>query len=175
MKKFFSMKFFKFKKSKGTTIVEVLVSVIIIGVVSMYGLSFFSSSYRFATDSEEYNSILQGLINRIEIAKASVYQTDNTGFEERYKKRNKHDYPSGINGSNAANFGFKKEEQLRTGCTVVYSYTAYENAYPNTGAITERFYGSTKMVFKAEWPKGSGFKNKIEVVTYVANIWPRAS
>ena len=93
MKKFFSMKNFKLKKSKGTTIVEVLVSVIIIGVVSMYGLSFFSSSYRFATDSEEYNLILHGLINRMEIAKASVYKTDSTNFDTRYRMRRKYEYP----------------------------------------------------------------------------------
>lgn len=192
MKKIFNRKIFNFKKSKGTTIVEVLVSVIIIGIVSMYGLSFFSSSYRFATDSKDYHFVLQEMVRKMEMVKGSKYQkvmdshysydydTVSDYIELRYETANTNPdkvYPSGISSgttgyySDKLHFDFKWPKLIRTGCEVEYFYESYENVYKKGTSKEEKFFGSTKIVLRAEWPKGSLVKNKITLVTYVADDW----
>ncbi|MBO7612180.1 MAG: prepilin-type N-terminal cleavage/methylation domain-containing protein [Elusimicrobia bacterium] len=175
-------KLFSLKKSKGTTIVEVLIAVIIIGIVSMYGLSFFSSSYKYEVDSKDYDLILQNLVRQIEIAKGVEYQEGHPGLN-RYREGLDHPrkYPGGIVNMGSAsnplhykNFNFlsnNAEVELRKGCTVIYNYEEFENS-ANGG--TEKFFGSTKIVCEAQWPKeitNVSKRKKITLVTYVARNW----
>lgn len=169
-------KLFRLQKSKGTTIVEVLIAVIIIGIVSMYGLSFFSSSYKYEVDSKDYDLILQNLVRQMEIAKGAEYQHENaTGFINSKER----DYPGGIigpGGNSSASLYFKNfnflskgaKVELRNGCSVSYGYKEYENLHGG-----EKFYGSTKLVCEAEWPEeiADDKRNKITLVTYVADRW----
>ena len=180
-------KFFGLKKSKGTTIVEVLIAVIIMVIVSMYGLSFFSSSYKYEVDSKDYDIILQNLVRQIEIAKGAEYQEGHSGLN-KYKEGLDHPrkYPGGIaNTGNASsnslhykNFNFlsnKAEVELRRGCTVIYNYEEFENS-ANGG--TEKFFGSTKIVCEAQWPReitNVSKRKKITLVTYVARRWEEAT
>ena len=72
------------------------------------------------------------------------------------------------------NFNFlsnNAEVELRKGCTVIYNYEEFENS-ANGG--TEKFFGSTKIVCEAQWPKeitNVSKRKKITLVTYVARNW----
>ena len=172
-----------FKKTKGSTIVEVLVAVIIIGVVSVYGLSYFSSSYKYELNSKDYNLILENLVRQIEIAKGAVYQQGTTVGIGQYTTPLAHPrrYPGGIVDTGAVanplhrnNFNFLSNNArvtLRRGCTVIYNYNEFENAVDLAG--TANFFGSTRIVCEAQWPEevAANRRNRITLVTYVAKRW----
>lgn len=191
MKKIFNKNFlknFNSKKNKGTTIVEVLVSVIIIGIVTMYGMSFFSSSYRFATDSKDYSLILQEMTRKMEIAKGAryvsvginveegYYESQEEYIEDKFERYGTRAYPDGIRAnatgqySDRLHFDFKMNRAIRTGCTVEYTYIEYDDTNPSG---TENFYGSTKIILTAEWPREviTALRNKITLVTYKTRPW----
>ena len=179
-------KLFRLQKSKGTTIVEVLIAVIIIGIVSMYGFSFFSSAYKYEVDSKDYDLILQNLVRQIEIAKGAVYQESHPDVGRYTEGLGDHPrkYPGEITTTGSTsnpfhykNFNFLSDDakvKLREGCTVIYNYREYENVRSSGPMILERFYGSTKIVCEAQWPEeitNASKRNKIILVTYVARRW----
>lgn len=173
---------FSLKKDKGTTIVEVLVAVIIIGIVSMYGLSFFSSSYKYEVDSKDYDLILQNLVRQVEIGKGAVYEEGHSSIlgADRYRLALAHPrkYPYGMvnvgstaNPLHCKNFNFLSNNarvKLREGCTVIYDYTEEENV-----SGPDAFFGTIRIVCEAQWPEevAASKRNKITLVTYVANRW----
>lgn len=193
-------KLLNLKKSKGTTIVEVLVAVIIIGVVSVYGLSFFSSSYKYEVDSKDYDIVLQNLVRQIEMIKGSEYKI-NPG--NRYTTEANSDlrdsehyryyaYPERITDSESetvptsyTKFNFLTEgheKRIKRDCIVRYYCRLYTNKREDVS--TRRFYGSTRVVCEATWPWKEGYhyssseearKNKITLVTYVADKWEQGT
>ena len=191
-------KLLNLKKSKGTTIVEVLVAVIIIGVVSVYGLSFFSSSYKYEVDSKDYDIVLQNLVRQIEMIKGSEYKINPGGNpytagvnSDLRDDRNcrYYAYPEGITDSESetvptsyTKFNFLTEgheKRIRRDCIVRYYCRLYTNG-EQSSSISRKFPGSTKVVCEATWPWKEGYhyskveearKNKITLVTYVAKKW----
>ena len=171
---------FSLKKDKGTTIVEVLVAVIIIGILSMYGLSFFSSSYKYEVDSKDYDLILQNLVRQVEIGKGIEENHSTVAGVDKYRLALAHPrkYPGGITdvGSTAnplhcKNFNFLSNNakvKLRDGCTVIYNYREYENK-----SGSDEFFGTIRIVCEAQWPEevAASKRNKITLVTYVARRW----
>jgi len=168
---------FNLKKQKGSTIVEVLVSVIIIGIVSMYGLSFFSSAYKHAQDSKDYDFVLHDLVRKMEMVKAGGYPTATTPDY----------YPPVLLGGpiNSGNndetiYDFKVDKILRNNCKVHYTCKVWVDSATVNGHNDE-FDNSAKVVVEASWPWPEGQetfpeaqltnKNRIFLVTYMSKIW----
>ena len=172
---------FNLKKQKGSTIVEVLVSVIIIGIVSVYGMSFFASAYKHALDSKDYDFILHDLVRKMEMVKAGgrPLVSDDNYFPP---------VPSSAGQINSGNndktiYDFKVDKDLRKNCKVHYTCKVYANSRTENG-VTDNFDNSTQIVVEATWPwptmgtpnfddeNEQKKKNKIVLVTYMSDIWP---
>lgn len=151
---------FNLKEKKGSTIVEVLVSVIIIGIVSVYGLSFFSSSYRLAMDSKDYSFVLHDLVRKMEMIKGGNYPNiDSNDY-----------YPIG-SAEDGSRFDFKLAKNLRDGCSIRYTCETFVDTKGTPGSTSEeKFFGSTKIELKAEWPMefDSEDRSTITLVNYIA-------
>lgn len=171
---------FDLKKQKGTTIVEVLISVIIIGIVSMYGLSFFSSAYKHAQDSNDYNFILHDLVRKMEMVKGGGYPGEFVvGTDGDY-------FPQAVSEINLGNndeeiYDFKVSKVLRENCRVDYTCRVSVDVGMVDGHI-ENFQNSARVECEATWPWADGEahsnaaavlanKNRITLVTYMAEIW----
>ncbi len=167
------------KKQKGTTIVEVLVSVIIIGIVSVYGLSFFSSAYKHSVDSKDYNFVLHDLVRKMEMVKGSQYDGYPAASDNNYYPPNPNS-PVNIPNNDQTIYDFKVEKTLREGCRVHYTCRVFVD---EGTSLNYRF--GTRIVCEATWPWATGEtfsnaagvlanKNKITLVTYTANRWKNA-
>lgn len=174
---------FNSKKQKGSTIVEVLVSVIIIGIVSVYGLSFFSSAYKHTQDSKDYNFVLHDLVRKMEMVKAGGYPGEFVVVaDENY-------YPPAGGSSGSINhiklsdndqviYDFKVDKILRKDCKVHYTCSVFVDSRTISG-VTEKFDNSTRVVVSGTWPwpesetayTNMTGKNEIVLVTYMAEIW----
>lgn len=163
---------FNLKEKKGSTIVEVLVSVIIIGIVSVYGLSFFSSAYKHSVDSRDYSFVLHDLVRKMEMVKGGGYPNPDA--------TNINYYPPATSvisqGDNdKTTYDFKVDKLLRDNCQVHYTCRVYLDERTIEGH-TYRF--GMQIVCEASWPWNNGQtlypatipadKNKITLVTYVA-------
>ncbi|WP_372519155.1 type IV pilus modification PilV family protein [Candidatus Ruminimicrobiellum ovillum] len=152
------------KKQKGTTIVEVLVAVIIIGIVSVYGLSFFSSAYRVSIDNKDYSFISHELVRKMEMVKGGGYPS----------ATNPNYYPFDITSEDGTRFDFKIEKKLRDRCIVHYTCESFVDTDG-----TNTFNNSARIVITATWPwatEGSysnsssalAKKNRMVLVSYIA-------
>ena len=155
---------FNMKKEKGSTIVEVLISVIIIGIVSVYGLSFFSSAYRVSTDSKDYSFISHDLVRKMEMVKGGRYPV---ATSSNY-------YPFDTPSEDGTRFDFKIEKKLRNRCIVHYTCEAFVDTDG-----TNTFNNSAKIVITATWPWATegaysntasalADKNRMVLVSYIA-------
>lgn len=155
---------FNVKGEKGSTIVEVLVSVIIIGIVSVYGLSFFSSAYKHSVDSRDYSFISHDLVRKMEMVKGGRYPS----------ATNPNYYPFDTASEDGTRFDFKIEKKLRNRCIVHYTCEAFVDTDG-----TNTFNNSARIVITATWPwategaysNSSGAladKNKMVLVSYIA-------
>ena len=170
-------KLFSLKKSKGTTIVEVLVAVIIIGIVSMYGLSFFSSSYRISVDSKDYSFVLHDLVRKIEMIKSGDYPPNITDADGNCYPGSTDPATTSPNSTNDSTiFDFKVDKRIRRDCNVHYICKAYVG-HRTEGGHVENFFGSTRVECEATWPWPDGFsysaaaaanRNRITLITYIS-------
>jgi type II secretory pathway pseudopilin PulG len=149
---------FNLKGKRGSTIVEVLVSVIIIGIVSVYGLSFFSSAYKHSVDSKDYSFVLHDLVRKMEMVKGGGYPSATNG---NY-------YPFSTISEDGTRFDFKRDKELREGCTVRYTCEADVDTDGS-----HNFSNSARITLRAEWPIDNpdfapGDRNTITLVTYIA-------
>ena len=160
---------FNLNKQKGSTIVEVIVSVIIIGIVSVYGMSFFASAYKHARDSKDYSFILHDLLRKMEIVRGGDYPMFSS---ENY-------YPTPITASNDKTmYDFKVDKILRNNSKVHYTCSVFVDSRTISG-VTDNFDNSTKVVVAATWPWPESEtaytdmtdKNEIVLVTYMSKIW----
>jgi type II secretory pathway pseudopilin PulG len=161
---------FNLKKQKGSTIVEVIISVIIIGIVSVYGMSFFASAYKHARDSKDYSFILHDLLRKMEIVRGSNYP--GASREKDYR-------PLPItSGNDEDRYDFLVDKVLRNNCKVHYTCSVFVDS----GTINDNFDNSTKVVVAATWPwpedehayadADKVDKNEIFLVTYMTTMWP---
>jgi len=66
------------RKKEGLTIVEVLVSVVLLSIVSVYGLAFFAATWRLNVESRDYAYIMKKLENYVEAGKGYFQATGGT-------------------------------------------------------------------------------------------------
>lgn len=167
---------FNSKKQKGSTIVEVLISVIIIGIVSVYGMSFFASAYKHTLDSKDYNFILHDLVRKMEMVKGGGCPTATD--TDYYPPANNDPNQLKLSNNDQTIYDFKVDKILRHNCRVHYTCSVFVNSR-TIGAVTENFDNSTKVVLSATWPWPEGEttftnmtdKNEIVLVTYMTEIW----
>jgi|GEM_PF-6696126 len=163
------------KKQKGTTIVEVLVAVIIIGIVSVYGLSFFSSAYKHAQDSKDYSFVLHDLVRKMEMVKGGGdYPTveDNNFYPTAKSTINQ-------GTTDRTTYDFKVDKILRDDCKVHYTCHVHPDNRTTSDGITHHV--GTQIVCEASWPWNNGEtsfpnallaeKNRIILVTYISQRW----
>lgn len=158
------------KKQKGSTIVEVLISVIIIGIISIYGLSFFTSAYRVSIDSREYGFVFQDLVRKMEMIKGGQYPPTITDAAT-------HDcYPNNpgnliYEGNRDRDvYDFKIDKNLRDDCRIHYTCRAYVDTDVNGHHIDN----CTQVIITAEWPFDNpdfapADRNRLTLMTYIAS------
>ncbi len=138
----------KIFKKNGLTLVEVLVSVILTTLLMLYGTSFFIASWRLNSESTEYSTVLNDVVNNLECYKAKVFDTP-VSVSTDYIVKNK---------------------TFRNKYTVTYTLT--RSATEKLSLAGTNYY--YVVISSANWSYGEGLSaaNKISVKTAVARRWP---
>ncbi|MBQ3834794.1 MAG: hypothetical protein II816_04700 [Elusimicrobia bacterium] len=70
------------KNIKGLSLSEVLVSISIVMILSVYGLSFFDAAWKYRSENDEYQTVLNNVVSNLESSKYAIANDKITAAEE---------------------------------------------------------------------------------------------